>query len=59
MIFQDNDFEIFVDPDASNHFYKEFEINAKAATWDLCVAPCFLVPLFRSDNQDRTCLDCT
>lgn len=35
VIFHDNDFEIFIDPDGSNHFYKEFEINAQNATWDL------------------------
>mmetsp|Transcript_19695 Transcript_19695/g.51374 ORF Transcript_19695/g.51374 Transcript_19695/m.51374 type:complete len:451 (+) Transcript_19695:175-1527(+) len=37
VIFQDNDFEIFVDADGSNHFYKEFEMNARGATWDLCL----------------------
>ena len=43
VIFQDDDFEVFVDPDGSNHFYRELEINAQAATWDLCVAPRFVV----------------
>ena len=28
VIFQDNDFEIFVDPNATTHYYKEFEMNA-------------------------------
>ena len=28
VIFHDNDFEIFVDADGSNHNYKEFEMNA-------------------------------
>ena len=37
VIFHDNDFEIFVDIDGSNHYYKEFEINAANATWDLCL----------------------
>ena len=27
--------EVFVDADGSNQFYKEFEINALNATWDL------------------------
>ena len=28
VIFHDNDFEIFLDLDGSNHNYKEFEMNA-------------------------------
>ena len=35
VIFHDNDFEIFVDPDGSTQYYKEFEMNAYNATWDL------------------------
>lgn len=35
VIFHDNDFEIFIDTDGSNHNYKEFEINAANQTWDL------------------------
>lgn len=35
VIFRDNDFEIFVDPDGDTHNYGEFEINALATTWDL------------------------
>jgi len=35
VIFHDNDFEIFIDVDSSNHNYKEFEINAANQTWDL------------------------
>lgn len=38
VIFHDNDFEIFVDSDGSTHYYKEFEMNALNATWDLCLA---------------------
>lgn len=37
VIFHDNDFEIFVDADGSTHYYKEFEMNAANATWDLCL----------------------
>ena len=33
VIFHDNDFEIFIDVDGSNHNYKEFEVNAANATW--------------------------
>ncbi|XP_071784889.1 uncharacterized protein [Asterias amurensis] len=35
VVFQDNDFEVFTDPDWSTHWYKEFEINAINTTWDL------------------------
>ena len=35
VIFQDNDFEVFVDPDGDNHQYVEFEMNALNTTWDL------------------------
>lgn len=35
VIFQDNDFEVFLDPDGDNHEYYEFEINAFGTTWDL------------------------
>ncbi|MFM7593670.1 MAG: carbohydrate-binding family 9-like protein, partial [Isosphaeraceae bacterium] len=35
VIFQDNDFEIFIDPDADNHQYLELEINALNTEWDL------------------------
>jgi len=35
VIFQDNDFELFIDPDGDNHEYFEFEINALNTGWDL------------------------
>jgi Carbohydrate family 9 binding domain-like len=35
VIFQDNDFEIFIDPDGDNHNYAELEMNALNTTWDL------------------------
>ncbi len=35
VIFHDNDFEVFVDPDGDNHQYYEFEINALNTGWDL------------------------
>src|SRR5262245_54760752 len=35
VIFQDSDFEVFVDPDGDTHNYYEFEINALNTTWDL------------------------
>jgi hypothetical protein len=35
VIFHDNDFEIFTDPAGTTHSYKEYEMNAANATWDL------------------------
>lgn len=35
VIFQDNDFEIFIDPDGSTSPYLEFEMNALNTVWDL------------------------
>jgi predicted esterase len=35
VIFQDNDFEVFIDPDGDNHRYAELEMNALNTTWDL------------------------
>lgn len=35
VIFHDNDFEVFIDPDGDNHEYYELEINALNTTWDL------------------------
>ena len=35
VIFQDNDIEIFIDPDGDNHEYFEFEMNALNTGWDL------------------------
>lgn len=37
VIFQDNDFEIFIDPDGDTHDYYELEINALGTLWDLLV----------------------
>lgn len=35
VIFQDNDFEVFIDPDGDGHNYGELEINVLNTTWDL------------------------
>lgn len=35
VIFQDPDFEVFLDPDGDNHNYYEIEINALGTVWDL------------------------
>jgi hypothetical protein len=35
VIFHDNDFEIFIDPNSDNHEYYEIEVNALGTEWDL------------------------
>ncbi len=35
VIFYDNDFEVFIDPDGDTHQYYEYEMNAYATWWDL------------------------
>jgi hypothetical protein len=35
IIFYDNDFEVFIDPDGDTHRYYELELNAFATHWDL------------------------
>ncbi len=35
IIFMDDDFEIFIDPDGDGHNYYEFEMNANNTVWDL------------------------
>lgn len=35
VIFEDNDFEVFIDPDGDTHDYYELEMNALSTVWDL------------------------
>ncbi|PIE23357.1 MAG: carbohydrate-binding family 9-like protein [Planctomycetota bacterium] len=42
VIFHDNDFEVFIDPDGDSHQYMELEINALGTEWDL-----FLIKPYR------------
>lgn len=35
VIFHENDFEVFIDPDGDAHHYYELEINARNTIWDL------------------------
>ncbi len=35
IMYVDNDFEVFIDPDGDNHNYYEFEFNALNKKWDL------------------------
>lgn len=38
VIFQENDFEIFLDPTGDTHNYLEYEVNALGTLWDLYLA---------------------
>lgn len=38
IIFHDNDFEVFIDPDGDNHNYYELEVNALNTIWELTLA---------------------
>jgi len=42
IIFYDNDIEVFIDPDGSNHYYKELEINARNLNWNLLLVRPYL-----------------
>lgn len=35
VVFYDNDFEVFIDPDGDTHAYYELEVNALRTEWDL------------------------
>jgi hypothetical protein len=35
VIYYDNDFEVFIDPDGDTHAYYQLEVNAFATAWDL------------------------
>ena len=35
VIFHENDFEVFIDPDGDTHNYYEYEVNALGTEWDL------------------------
>ncbi len=41
VIFRDNDFEIFVDPDSDTQKYYEFEMNALNTVWDLMLTKAY------------------
>lgn len=46
IIFYNNDFEIFIDPDGDTHNYYEFEMNALNTVWDL-----FLTKPYRNHGK--------
>ncbi len=41
VIFYDNDFEIFIDPDSDTQQYYEFEMNAHNTVWDLLLTKAY------------------
>ena len=41
VIFYDNDFEIFIDPDSDTQEYVEFEMNARNTYWDLLLTKAY------------------
>lgn len=38
VVFYDNDFEVFIDPDGDTHNYLELEVNARGTLWDLLLS---------------------
>jgi hypothetical protein len=38
VIFHDNDFEVFLNPNGDSHLYAELEVNALNTTWDLLLS---------------------
>lgn len=48
VIFQDNDFEFFLDPNGDTHHYYELEINALNTLWDL-----LLLRPYREDGEPK------
>ena len=52
VIFYNNDFEIFIDPDGDTHNYLEFEMNALNTVWDLLIAKPYREPAPIVDNWD-------
>jgi hypothetical protein len=49
VIFIDNDFEVFIDPDGDTHAYYELEVNAFGTAWDL-----FLLKPYRDGGPSIT-----
>lgn len=52
VIFYNNDFEIFIDPDGDTHNYMEFEMNALNTIWDLFLVKPYREPAPVIDNWD-------
>jgi hypothetical protein len=52
VVFNDPDFEIFIDPDGDTHNYAEYEMNALNTQWDL-----LLTKPYRDDSLDNVAID--
>lgn len=52
VIFYNNDFEIFIDPDGDTHNYYEFEMNALNTVWDLFIVKPYREPAPILDSWD-------
>lgn len=52
VIFYNNDFEIFIDPDGDTHNYMEFEMNALNTVWDLFIVKPYREPAPIVDSWD-------
>ncbi len=52
VIFYNNDFEIFIDPDGDTHNYYEFEMNALNTVWDLFIVKPYREPAPVVDGWD-------
>ncbi|UZH56691.1 carbohydrate-binding family 9-like protein [Salinimicrobium tongyeongense] len=52
VIFYNNDFEIFIDPDGDTHNYLEFEVNALNTVWDLFISKPYREPGHIVDSWD-------
>lgn len=52
VIYLDNDFEVFIDPNSTTHDYLEFEMNALNTQWDL-----LLTRPYRDGGRSVSCWD--
>lgn len=52
IVFYDNDFEVFIDPDGDTHHYLEYEMNAFNTQWDL-----MLLKPYRDDLKQNVAID--
>jgi len=52
IIFNDPDFEVFIDPDGDTHHYLEYEMNALNTQWDL-----LLLKPYRDDVVNNVAID--
>ncbi len=52
IIFNDNNFEVFIDPDGDTHHYIEYEMNALNTQWDL-----MLLKPYRDDLKQNVAVD--